>query len=441
MESFMNRKKNGRAAVLMCLIVFCGGIACFSGCGLRPGPAETSGASDTAAAITSEAESAEKTSQVPVTLPRSTAEEASADPKASDESTPESISETDESTEPETGTTEDPMSLVTGVMYSMAESLNVRADESTDSEILGTFSENAEIPVIESLGSGWVKVVFEGQTGYLYGDYVTGDPDWKSKLAASYPYGYENGEAVTLQESWENAGFSALHTGAAVMYRASANRKNIVIGVNAGHGASGGWNYQTYSHPDMSPKITGGTNAAGAVMSTAVSSGMTFSDGTAESAVNLRVAQLLRDMLLAEGFDVLMVRDGEDVQLDNIARTVICNNAADCHIAIHFDGDGLTYDKGCFYMSVPDGLKYLDTVASVWERSESLGACLISGLRSSGNAIFDSGSMDQDLTQTSYSTVPSVDIELGNQSSDHSDAKLSQLAEGLLAGVKSYYGY
>ena len=54
----------------------------------------------------------------------------------------------------------------------------------------------------------------------------------------------------------------------------------------------------------------------------------------------------MRDKLLAAGYDVLMVRDGSDVQLDNVARTVICNNVADCHISLHWDGDGLNYDKG-----------------------------------------------------------------------------------------------
>ena len=49
------------------------------------------------------------------------------------------------------------------------------------------------------------------------------------------------------------------------------------------------------------------------------------------------MAQILKDKLLAAGYDVLMVRDVSDVQLDNVARTVICNNAADCHIALHWD--------------------------------------------------------------------------------------------------------
>lgn len=54
---------------------------------------------------------------------------------------------------------------------------------------------------------------------------------------------------------------------------------------------------------------------------------MTFSDGTAESKVTLAMAKVLKDKLLSAGYDVLMIRDGEDVQLDNIARSVIANNA------------------------------------------------------------------------------------------------------------------
>ena len=61
---------------------------------------------------------------------------------------------------------------------------------------------------------------------------------------------------------------------------------------------------------------------------------MTFYDGTSESEVTFRMAQILRDRLLSQGYDVLMVRDGADVQLDNVARTVICNNVADCHISL-----------------------------------------------------------------------------------------------------------
>ena len=48
--------------------------------------------------------------------------------------------------------------------------------------------------------------------------------------------------------------------------------------------------------------------------------------------------------------------------------------------------------------------------------------------------------MAMDLTQTSYSTIPSVDIELGDKASDHSAATMEVLANGLLAGINSYFG-
>ena len=57
-----------------------------------------------------------------------------------------------------------------------------------------------------------------------------------------------------------------------------------------------------------------------------------------------------------------------------------------------------------------------------------------------GVKIFSGGSMAMDLTQTSYSTIPSVDIELGDKASDHSQATLNTLADGLLAGINQYFG-
>lgn len=252
---------------------------------------------------------------------------------------------------------------------------------------------------------------------------------------------YEDGQKIYLDRTWQYSGNSAINSGYAVMYKAAANRKDIIVGVNAGHGTNGGSSVKTWCHPDGSPKTTGGTTAAGAIEAVAVSGGMTFADGTAESTVTLNMAQILKQKLLAEGYDVLMLRDGEDVQLDNVARTVICNNVADCHISLHWDGDGLDYDKGCFYIAVPDAIKTMDPVARIWEEHDVLGSSLISALRAKGAKINGGGSMQIDLTQTSYSTIPSVDIELGNASSRHDDAALAVLGDGLVQGINNYFGW
>lgn len=256
------------------------------------------------------------------------------------------------------------------------------------------------------------------------------------------PEEYTNLQQITLDSTWEYADHSKINTGAAVLYPApeESGRKGIVIGVNAGHGTAGGAKVKTLCHPDGSAKVTGGSTAAGATSAAAVSGGMTFQDGTPEREVTLRMAQILRDKLLTSGYDVLMLRDSEDVQLDNVARTVICNNVADCHIALHWDsGDGKNYDKGCFYISVPEALKNMEPVASHWQQHDTLGTDLVEGLREQGATIYGKGHMGIDLTQTSYSTIPSVDMELGNAYSDHSDAALRLLAEGLLSGITAYF--
>ena len=250
---------------------------------------------------------------------------------------------------------------------------------------------------------------------------------------------YGDRQRVYFDASWQYGDNAVITDGSAVMYKSSANPNGIVVAVNAGHGTVGGTTVKTLCHPDGSAKTTGGTTAQGATMAVAVSSGMTFNDGVAESYVTLRMAEILRDALLDEGFDVLMIRDEEDVQLDNVARTVMANNIADCHIALHWDSDGLSYDKGCFYIAVPEALKSMEPVTSHWEDHNALGEALIGGLKDNGIKLNGQGSMAIDLTQTSYSTIPSVDIELGNSCSDHSDSTLDTLKDGLVQGIKAYF--
>ena len=285
------------------------------------------------------------------------------------------------------------------------------------------------------------RVVKDDLVFYISSDYLSvNKPEMPETEAEAESSSYEDGAKIGLDSSWKYADFSAINSGKAVLYKAQSDRKGITVAVNAGHGTSGGSSVKTWCHPDKTPKVTGGTTSAGSTKAVAVSTGMNFNDGTPEAKVTLKAAKMLKDKLLPKGYDVLMLRDGDDVQLDNVARTVIANNAADCHIAIHWDGDGLSSDKGCFYMSTPDGLKSMEPVASNWQKHHALGDSLISGLKESGAKIWGSNPLPMDLTQTSFSTVASVDIELGNQASDHSDSTLDRLTEGLSRGVDIYFG-
>ena len=247
-------------------------------------------------------------------------------------------------------------------------------------------------------------------------------------------------EKVSFNTNWTYAGNSKIHSGTSTLYHAApASSKGITVCINAGHGTSGGTSYQTLCHPDGSPKIVSGSTSAGSTYATAIAVGRTFSNGTPERDATLSLALLLKDRLLNAGYDVLMIRETDDVQLDNIARTLMANNYADCHIALHYDST--KSDKGAFFLSVPNVASYrnMEPVKSHWQEHNALGRAVISGMQDSGIKIFGNGEMPMDLTQTSYSTVPSIDLEVGDGGSDISKAAQTKLADGILAGIRNYY--
>ncbi len=324
-------------------------------------------------------------------------------------------------------------------VYVNATDLNVRVSPSSTAQSVGKLNRGAKLRRT-GYSQSWSRIIYQDRECYVASQYLMDlAPDSRQTAAPTSASSSQGGE-VGLNSDWKYAGYSKINSGKAILYKAEGeNRRNKVVCVNAGHGTSGGSSVKTQCHPDGTPKVTGGSTAAGATTATAISSGMTFADGTQEAKVTLALAKVLKDKLLARGFDVLMIRESDDVQLDNIARTVLANNLADCHIAIHYDST--SKDKGAFYMSVPNVASYrsMEPVASHWQQHHALGDSLIAGLKGVGVKIFSDGKMEMDLTQTSYSTVPSVDIEVGDKASDHSAASLDKLGNGLADGVELFF--
>lgn len=255
------------------------------------------------------------------------------------------------------------------------------------------------------------------------------------------PPDVETSESVSVDPAWQYAENSMIKSGTATLIHAKPSiRNNITVCINAGHGTEGGSSVKTLCHPDGTPKVTGGTTDEGETMAVAVSSGCDLLDGTSEADANLAVALVVRDLLLEKGYDVLMIRDSSDVQLDNIARTLLANHFADCHIAIHYDSTDM--DKGVYFMSVPSDSSYrsMEPVASNWEKHNALGTAVTKTMEELGMKLFEGGAMEMDLTQTSYSTVPSIDLEVGDRSSEHSPETVRKTAEAIAAGIDAFFG-
>lgn len=248
---------------------------------------------------------------------------------------------------------------------------------------------------------------------------------------------------IKLDLSAPYATYSVINDGSATLYKADRrndNYKNITIAVNAGHGTIGGSKFKTFSHPDFSPKVVTGTTKEGEVLSYAISEGTVFLNGMTEANANLAVAYALKDRLLNDGYSVLMIRTDDNCRLDNIARTVIANENADAHIAIHFDST--SSDKGVFYIAPYENEKYLsmEPLKSNAARINELGTSIIDAYKEMGEKVWrDRGIMYGDLTQISFSTNASVDIELGDKKTELTLEKLETLAEGLKRGIDKYF--
>lgn len=239
---------------------------------------------------------------------------------------------------------------------------------------------------------------------------------------------------IGLNLDWKYAENTKINTGRARLYTSdAADKKNITIAVDAGHGTAGGEDVEVFCHPDGSAKADGSTTCE------AVTKGMTFQDKGTEADADLMVAESFRDKLLSQGYDVLMIRDGEDVQLDDVARAVLANNKADCHISIHFNDS--SSGMGAYYVSAPDRLKKLEPVSKYWNKSKKLGDSLISGLEANGVKISSGGSVEEDVVQTAYSSVISAYVKLGDKTADHSKEACDKYADGLVLGVNKYYGF
>lgn len=249
-------------------------------------------------------------------------------------------------------------------------------------------------------------------------------------------------EAFFWNPDFPYANFSLIHDDGVTLYHSqAANRNGIRVAVNAGHGTKGGNKVFTYCHPDKTPKVTGGSTAAGSITAAAVSSGMSFRNGVSEGVGNLSMAMIAKDKLLAAGFDVLMIRENDNTRLDNVARSVMANQFANCHLAIHYNSTD--YDAGFFYIAVPSNKTYraMEPVKSHWQEHNALGDAILSGMRTRGVKIRANvnGVMELDLTQTSYSTVPSVDIEVGDKASDISPTAQNPIGDGIVLGIKNYF--
>lgn len=206
---------------------------------------------------------------------------------------------------------------------------------------------------------------------------------------------------------------------------------NKIIAIDAGH--------QSRGDSSTEPEGPGsGTYKA------KVSGGATgVSSGVPEYKLTLQVAQKLRKILAARGYQVYMVRTSNDVRISNKERAQAANNSgADIYIRIHADGSSDSSVNGSSALYPSRSNPY---VGNLSDKSKKLSQCVLdeyckkTGLRSRGLY------QRNDLTGTNWSKIPVTLIEMGFLSNPSEDQRMQQssfqknMAEGIANGIDLYY--
>ena len=141
-----------------------------------------------------------------------------------------------------------------------------------------------------------------------------------------------------------------------------------------------------------------------------------------EYAVNMEAALILKQLLQEKGYEVVMTRESNDVNVSNVERAVIANEAkADMTIRLHCDSIANSGKCGAVLIVPSKTGKY---TAGIYPASYKYAECLKKCLGEKGvkvNGIFERS----DMTGFNWSKVPVIIFEMGFMSNWSEDRMLS----------------
>ena len=207
--------------------------------------------------------------------------------------------------------------------------------------------------------------------------------------------------------------------------------KGCVIGIDPGHQDHSNHNTESVSPYYSKDKIKVSLGAKG------------IESGVREYIFNLEISLLLKDALEAQGAEVFMTRQTNDVDISNQERARMVKEA-DCDIWIRIHANySSDREKTGISMLTP---KYRSVSTGIYEQSRLLSGLVQRGVIGAAGA-FDHGlSYRGDITGFNWSRIPVTLIECGYLSNAEEDLLLQSeeykllIVGGIVQGMIDYFG-